>query len=491
MSERLMTRNTVATASLAALSVFLLALVSPAIFNDGDTWWHVSAGQWMLAHRTVLDHDIFSRTFVGKPWTTGEWLSEVLMAGAYELAGWSGVAILTGLAAATSVALLGLWLGRRLDPLSCLAILALAILCVMPNYLARPHILALPCLTLWIIGLSDAAAAARRPSWRLLPVMTLWANIHGSFVFGLALVIPMAIEAALNARSDRVHVLLRWSLFAVGAIVAALLTPHGLKGLAYPFELMQVQSLAAVGEWQALDLRHFNTVELAALSSAFFLLWRGVRVSPMRLLVLIALFHQTLLHARYGLLLGIAGPILLADSLARTIGRTPQTATRREFTLAAGTTVAALMFASALRVLHPVERTPGPASPISALGAIPASLAEKPVFNDYAFGGYLIFHGVRPLVDSRAEFYGDAWLADYWSIVRGNDTAVERMFRKYDVTWTILAPDDPLVALLDHRPGWHRLFTDRYAVVHAGPASVAAGTHRGTTGALKLNVAKR
>ena len=489
MFDRAIPRETLAITLFVALSVFVLALVSPAIFSDGDTWWHVSAGQWMLAHRAVLDHDVFSRPFMGKPWTTGEWLSEVLMAAAYRAAGWSGVAILTGLAMATAVVRLGVWLGHKLDPLPCMMILVLSVVCVMPDYLARPHILALPFLTIWAIELSEAASARRPPSWRLLPAMTIWANLHGSFAFGLALIVPMAIEAASNSKDNRVRLLLQWALFAAGAIAAALLNPHGFDGLVYPFELMRMQSLAAIGEWQPLDLRHFNTVEVAVFASAFFLLWRGVRVPPIRLIVLMVLFHQTLLHTRYGLILGIAAPALLADALAATTGRMRQSVDFQRFnTVAAATGAAMLVLASALRIVHPVERIAGPASPIPALGAIPPSLASEPVFNNYAFGGYLIFRGVKPLVDSRADFYGDAWLDDYWKVVSGDTTAADRIFRKYHVTWTILAPDDPLVSLLDRRPGWHRLFTDRYAVVHAGPRSTAAAVR---PNAIEQNLARR
>jgi hypothetical protein len=491
VQARHLEREAMAITLLAALSVYVLALLSPAIFNDGDTYWHISVGEWMLAHRAVLDHDVFSRTLFGKPWTTGEWLSEVLMAVSWRFAGWSGIAILTGLAMAAAVIRLGFYLGRRLDPLPCLVALVLAIACVMPDYLARPHILALPCLTVWIIGLADAASTRRHPAWWLLPVMAIWANLHGSFVFGLALMIPMAIEAAQNGDKDRASILRGWILFAVAAVAATLVNPHGFSGLVYPFNLLRVQSLAHVGEWQALDLRAFSPVEFSALATAFFFLWRGIRVPPVRLLLLIALFHQSLVHARYGLLLGIVAPVLLADSLAEaTTSRERRPANLRWFNAVALTAAAAaalLVFSGVLRIVFPIDRTEGPASPIPALRAVPASLADQPVFNDYAFGGYLIFHGVKPLVDSRADFYGDAYLADYAKVVSGDAGAVERIFRKYRVSWTLLAPTDPLVALMDRRPGWHRLFTGRYAVVHAGPAVMTADIRPIVTSTRNLN----
>ncbi|HEX9159097.1 MAG TPA: hypothetical protein VF835_02625, partial [Rhizomicrobium sp.] len=144
----------------------------------------------------------------------------------------------------------------------------------------------------------------------------------------------------------------------------------------------------------------------------------------------------------------------------------------------AATAVAVFVLCGALRAVQPIQRTDGPTSPIPALSAVPASLAAQPVFNNYAFGGYLIFRGVKPLVDSRADFYGDAYLADYTKVMNGNDAAVDATFRKYGVAWTLLQPSDPLVAVMDRRPGWHRLFTGRYAIVHAGPTFLAAGSTR-------------
>lgn len=466
------TREALVTAALAALGIFALALLSPAIFNDSDTFWHIRAGQWMLAHHAVLDHDIFSLPFAGRPWDTQEWLSEILMAGAFQLWGWSGVAILTGLAMAVAVALLALYLARHLDPVPCIVVLALAVCCVMPDLLARPHILALPFLTAWIIGLAEASETQRAPRWILLPVMTLWTNLHGSFVFGLALLFPFAIDAVLSAKEQKGRLAARWCLFAAASVVATLLNPHGVTGLLFPFKLMQVQSLAAVGEWQGLDLHSFNAVEFAAGAALFFIIWRGVRISATRLLLLLALLHLTFLHARYGMLLGIAGAILIAKPIGAVLQReTPVFATAHYWRLAAAGFAILFAGSAALRIAVPVQRSEGPMAPVSALAAVPPSLRDQPVFNNYSFGGFLIWTGVRPLVDSRADFYGDAWLTDYWHAVSAEPATVNRLFTRYRVTWTLLEPSDPLVAELDRRPGWHRLYADRYAVVQAGPGA--------------------
>ena len=64
----------------AGLLGFAVAAFAPQIFHDGDSWWHLAAGGWMLDHHAVLKRDIFSFTFSGRPWDAQEWLAEVAMA---------------------------------------------------------------------------------------------------------------------------------------------------------------------------------------------------------------------------------------------------------------------------------------------------------------------------------------------------------------------------------------------------------------------------
>src|SRR5579871_5581482 len=102
-------------AALAFVLGFAAAAFAPQIFNDGDTWWHLAAGNWMLAHGAVPTRDVFTYTFAGQPWTAHEWLAEVLMALAFCAGGWSGLHILFGLAFGGTALIMAHALRRRLD----------------------------------------------------------------------------------------------------------------------------------------------------------------------------------------------------------------------------------------------------------------------------------------------------------------------------------------------------------------------------------------
>jgi hypothetical protein len=66
------------------------------------------------------------------------------------------------------------------------------------------------------------------PSWLLLPLMTLWANLHGSFTFGLAMIGAAGAETLFRAKPvERMNVIRQWGSFGVLALAAACLNPYG------------------------------------------------------------------------------------------------------------------------------------------------------------------------------------------------------------------------------------------------------------------------
>jgi hypothetical protein len=140
--------------------------------------------------------------------------------------------------------------------------------------------------------------------------------------------------------------------------------------------------------------------------------------------------------------------------------------THRLVTSVATIAVAFVVGLAALRLFIPVVRADGPVAPVSALAHVPPALRAEHVLNDYSFGGYLTFEGVRPFVDSRVELYGDAFLARYEKIIESDPDAVTATLRAYDIRWTILGRHSRVVAVMDGLRGWRRLYEDDYAVVH-------------------------
>ena len=100
-------------------------------------------------------------------------------------------------------------------------------------------------------------------------------------------------------------------------------------------------------------------------------------------------------------------------------------------------------------------------APTAAVQFAQAHQLTGPVFNDYEFGGYLIFSGIAPFVDGRADVYGDAFLQR--AAMAGQ---LPGLLQQYAIAWTLLDPQDARVALLDHLAGWQRAYGDDIAVIH-------------------------
>jgi hypothetical protein len=425
----------------------------------------------MLRHAQVPRFDPFSFTRSGAPWQAHEWLSEVVMAIAFLLGSWNGVVVVYGVALGGAALLLASRLRRALAGPGLALTLALAFSCVAPNLLARPHILVLPIVVAWTAALLDAREQQRAPRAWAAALMLLWANLHGSFVFGFLLLGAFALEAFVEGKPDqRWHIARGWLVFLALGIMAASFTPQGPLGLIFPFELMQMSSLGGIVEWRAMDFSRLAPFEIALAATLFVCLSRGVRVPPIRALLLIGLLHMALQHNRHAMFAALIAALVLAPAIAEAEGRAkseePKPDARPAPTgawLLFGALALALIVA---RMAVPILRADGPTTPATALDHVPAALQSQHVLNEYDFGGYLIFRHVRPYVDGRTDLYGDTFMAHYFQIARPDRVPLDQALRDAHIAWTIFSPAAPVVALMDTEPGWKRLYADQFAVVH-------------------------
>jgi hypothetical protein len=255
-----------------------------------------------------------------------------------------------------------------------------------------------------------------------------------------------------------------WGLVGLLSAGATLATPHGLAGILYPFQILSMGTLSAIQEWRPADFSKPAPFELALVATLFVCLSRGVRVQPLRLLLLLFLLHMTLQHERQLLMLGFIAPLLLARPLADALDQRPEEATHIRAAWLALAAVGVVL--SGVRLAMPVVRHDGPTSPVTALEHVPTAIAHRPLLNSYGFGGYLIYKGVKPFIDGRSDMYGDRHFNRYLRIAAGDAASLDQALAQYHAEWTLFTPDEPVVRLMDARPGWRRLYGDRYAVVH-------------------------
>src|SRR5471030_779743 len=143
---------------IAVLVIFLFLMNASGLplLADPDTHWHIAVGDWIAANRAMPRVDTFSFTFTGQPWIAKEWLSQLLLSGAYYAGGWGGVTALSAAAVAATFVILLCLLLRDLKAPVAILFAAAALVMMGPHFLARPHVLAFPVTLIWIAGLVRA-----------------------------------------------------------------------------------------------------------------------------------------------------------------------------------------------------------------------------------------------------------------------------------------------------------------------------------------------
>jgi hypothetical protein len=445
----------------------LLLLLGPQLLNDPDTYSHIALGRWIIAHRAVPFVDPFTHTAAGTHWVAFEWLSQVAYAAALALGGWPAVVMLAAGAVALSCALLTRFLLRELAPIPTLVLVTAGLVLMSPHALARPHVLALPVMVVWVAALVRAVDEGEPPPFRLLPLMILWANLHGSFTFGLAVILPVAFEALWNAPAEaRKQLLRQWLAFAMLAAAAGALTPYG-------FELIEVThrtialgpALLTITEWQPQNFSHLEAFEIILLSAFGYALYRRIALPPLRILMLLGLVHLALSQSRHADLLALLAPVFLAAPLARNAGFAAANDPTQDQARPMVAVMAVVAIASVLAGVRPIA----PAARITPAAAITAADLGNagPILNAYSFGGYLDYVGIAPFIDGRTELFGADFVLRYHRATTLQSVPeLLQLLQEYGIKATLLAPQTPAAAFLDLLPDWRRVYADDIAVVH-------------------------
>lgn len=445
----------------------LLALGN-RMLADPDTFWQIKVGQWILDSAAVPQADIFSFTMQGQPWISTQWLAQACYALAFSVAGWAGPVILTAASIAAAFALLARFLERRLDTSVVLILLLAALAIASPHFLVRPHALAMPVMVAWVMGLIATADRGGVPSFWLLPLMTLWANLHGSFVFGLVLIGAIALDAMMRVeRPARVQLLLRWFVFGLVALAASCITPYGWNSLLAARNILNLgAALSMITEWRPADFTRFGAFEGVLLLGLGAILFKGLKLPLMRIALTLGLLHMALASARNATVLALLLPIVLAAPLAARFGQAailPTNGTRLRSMVA----VAALV--TVIAITGFVMAT-GRYAPPSGIAPAVAALKERGVsrvLNDYDFGGYLIWSGVPVAIDGRTELYGERFMVEVdRAMTLKRPDALFDMLKSYRIDATLLWRRTPAAQLLDHVDGWKKVFADDNVVAH-------------------------
>jgi hypothetical protein len=448
---------------------FPLGIASSArTFGDGDTAWHVAVGRWIAQHGRIPTTDPFSFTAFGKPWVAMEWPADLLFASAFNVAGYAGLAAITATAIMALNAIVLLYLRSRVGAIGLvLAILTMNIV-LSAFMLARPHVLVWPLLAGWTVLLAKSSETGRPPPlWSAL-LLTLWANLHGSFPMAAIVGAFLALDALIAAQWKTLR---QWLVFGAVCLIAICLQVNGVAGILQPFRIASLKTLHLIAEWLPTTTNNTPQFYGALLLVLGILLWRGVRIPIGRLLLLLTMLMLAFMQLRHQSWLAIVAAVIVPPLL----GRKTEPRGKSLPVLAAAIP---LLLARALWPLTPPESV---SNPRTLLAHVPPELRSQPVFNEYSFGGPLILAGIRPYIDGRSEMYGDAFMLDYTAIADGDMERFDQAVKRYGIRWAILPQDFTLKRKLEGSPAWRTIYADKVGVILVRTAASSGSAARSGT----------
>jgi hypothetical protein len=458
----------------AGAYLYLLS-IGDILLRDSDTYWQMKVGRWIIEHGAMPYTDFYSFTHFGEPWISSSWLSQVLYAIAYERLDWAGPVMLSSLAIGATVAIFIHLLVTQFGLSRSILIATAAALTSTTHFLARPHILALPIMLAFVGGLMVAADRRSHPSWLLLPLMSLWSNLHGGFVLGLALIGPIGLEAVwCSDPLRRIALTARWAVFGIAALGASCCTPYGWNTLLAAAKILSLgKLLSLIWEWMPADFSSFSFFEAALLGLIGLAFYRGLVLSVPRTILLLGLIWMALTHVRNIEVFAFLAPLVLAKPIVERFGTAKQVGAREEsgspspITLLAALAIVIAGWISTKTLIahHQFSFLPAQ-TPLAAVDVLEQRHAER-VFSTAPFGGYLISRDMKAFIDGRAELYGEQFVMDYFDAVEGrNVETLLRFLDDYRIDATLLNATSPAAKMLDHVAGWKRLYTDEIAIIH-------------------------
>jgi hypothetical protein len=172
---------------LGAFAIVLVVGLHKELVVDG--WMALVSGRWVAQHG-LPTHDALTVWAHGKRWIDQQWLAQMAFYGLWRLGGVRLILLVHAALATSGIVGAGL-LGRRLGG-TARSVTWVALPAIIAYYpvasVLRPQSFAFPLFiaVLWLV-LTDAREPSRRV-FVTLPLLVLWANLHGSVLLGAGLV---------------------------------------------------------------------------------------------------------------------------------------------------------------------------------------------------------------------------------------------------------------------------------------------------------------
>lgn len=488
-----------------ALVIVAIAVADCGRYADTDLWGHIFFGNAMIDAGHLIRRDPYSYSAPGHLWLSHEWLSELLMASIYNALGAIGLKLMKFVCTAATIVFIAAAEGETgALPVVQFAVLIAVAIALIPLMQFRPQLFTFAFTAALLAGIARDNYGRRAPLWIAIPAFALWANLHGGFFIGiLVLVIYSAVRAAIDIASGRgMKRALRLGAITIASVLATLATPYGIGGwYTVAHSLTNPMTRRVMDDWRPLmvvfaeQMRqpHSGVIFLscgiaiiAALALSLILAPRGDDLALVAIAAVMAVAaFMSIRNLPLAVIASSAPLARRAGILARRL-RVPPAAEVAPARISAPQRMATAMqaIAVALAAILALDsglfstRLPTARSyPAGAVTFMREHDLHGNIFNEFAWGQYLIWHlspASKIFIDGRFDLaYPPEIVTRYLDFYNGDRNAVG-VLETYPHDFVLIPPDCAAAGVMAARADWRLVYRDRVAALYARAGSRAA-----------------
>lgn len=477
---------------------FVLSLSKPV--EDPDLFWHLKTGEWIWQYKSLPDENPFSFTAQSHSDESSTmialkqyWLAQLVIYGFYLAGRFYGIVILRCLIYFCIIFVLYLWIKKKgVSRLSSILFL------IPPVYFStiwfgeRPNNISFLFAVIVLYLLEEMKNSQGSPGKliRLPLIMLLWANMHGSFIFGIAIIglhIVSESMRILRHKGKGNGVYAHKSFFIVGILSAliCLINPNTYKVIPVVIKLKESISYRISSEM-------LTTIAYAKAGDYRGIIIIGAAVLPLLLKFRHARYYQFInylfftclaLHSeRYIPFLVFTSPPVIAELWGKSLDKISK---KTENFYIPGLIISAFMiilFLSNFKATifrNPVISTNYPEESVKF---IKEQKPEGELLNDYNNGGFLLWSlwpEYRVFIDSRGLLYESVLPAYekalHWGSLKdaGGVPEWKKILSEYKINSILIPPVDirntgsfmRLVRRLVEDNEWEIVFMDKEVIL--------------------------
>lgn len=473
------------------LIVIGIFAINFSVARDPDMWWHLKTGEYILSNGIPDTDPGFSFSANDNPWFMHEWLSDVIMFVVYDMSGFTGLSILFNIIAGSTFLLLYFSASGR--PYTAAIWVLWGAMASSFFIGVRPQMFNLLLASWFVFVLENYRAGNLNKNWlwSFVPLMTLWANLHSGFltgvvilgVYGLGGILQIWASKTLVDNRDFTPAQIRHMIIVgITMAFASLINPKLYEVWLYPFEttLFNEAMQSFIEEWFSPDFHNyiywfFGSYFLVGMAVLIYskerLTWtefllvfgssassfQSVRNIPIFVIVSIPVLTRHMVSIMQGTsFYGLASGTLPDPKISRRMAQL---------------NVVFFVVVLLLAVFWVGQEIDGRDAkiadnyPVEALAYVKAQgLDSQNGFNQYGWGGYLIWHDVPVVIDGRADLYGSDFITKFANAIRGG-RGWQAFLDEQAIDYIFIDKANPLMTVLETSSDWVLVYDDEQAVI--------------------------